>query len=146
MRQAKNNSIMHKIQLKWTKKSFNKVAKQQIFIQKKTLGLRLFYLLTMKKWIFRTKTTYLKILKAKDQLQASHPQPAMIHHLAIFNNWSMQGSSFKQIKIHKLNSQKIQKTAHKFVYGDNWPWKTVSSHFHMPVWPMPVESYSPCFC
>ena len=101
MRQAKNNSIMHKIQLKWTKKSFNKVAKQQIFIEKKTLGLRLFYLLTMKKWIFRTKTTYLKILKAKDQLQTSHPQPAMIHHLAIFNNWSMQGSSFKQIKIHK---------------------------------------------
>ena len=34
MRQAKNNSIMHKIQLKWTKKSFNKVAKQQIFIKK----------------------------------------------------------------------------------------------------------------
>ena len=39
MRQAKNNSIMpHKIQLKWTlKKSsimFNKVAKQQIIIQK----------------------------------------------------------------------------------------------------------------
>ena len=107
---------MHKIQLKWTKKSFNKVAKQQIFIKKKTLGLRLFYLLTMKKWIFRTKTTYLKILKAKDQLQASHPQPAMIHHLAIFNNWSMQGSSFKQIKIHKLNSQKIQKTAHKCLF------------------------------
>ena len=25
---------MHKIQLKWTKKSFNKVAKQQIFIKK----------------------------------------------------------------------------------------------------------------
>ena len=107
---------MHKIQLKWTKKSLNKVAKQQIFIKKKTLGLRLFYLLTMKKWIFRTKTTYLKILKAKDQLQASHPQPAMIHHLAIFNNWSMQESSFKQIKIHKLNSQKIQKTAHKCLF------------------------------
>ena len=34
MRQAKNISIMHKIQLKWTKKSFNKVAKQQIFIKK----------------------------------------------------------------------------------------------------------------
>ena len=34
MRQAKNNSIMHKIQLKGTKKSFNKVAKQQIFIKK----------------------------------------------------------------------------------------------------------------
>ena len=30
MRQAKNNSIMHKIQLKWTKQIFNKVAKQQI--------------------------------------------------------------------------------------------------------------------
>ena len=34
MRQAKNNSVMHKIQLKRTKKSFNKVAKQQIFIKK----------------------------------------------------------------------------------------------------------------
>ena len=34
MRQAKNNSIMQKIQLKWTKKRFNKVAKQQIFIKK----------------------------------------------------------------------------------------------------------------
>ena len=27
-------SNMHKIQLKWTKKSFNKVAKQKIFIKK----------------------------------------------------------------------------------------------------------------
>ena len=33
MRQAKNNSITHKIQLKWTKQSFNKVAKQQIMIR-----------------------------------------------------------------------------------------------------------------
>ena len=41
-----------------------------------------------------------KILKAKDQLQLG--SQAMIHHLAIFNkvNWpSMQGSSFKQIKL-----------------------------------------------
>ena len=34
MQQAKDNSIMHKIQLKWTKKSFSKVAKQKIFIKK----------------------------------------------------------------------------------------------------------------
>ena len=38
MRQAKNNSIMHKIQLKWTLKKasimFDKVAKQQIIIKK----------------------------------------------------------------------------------------------------------------
>ena len=38
MRQAKNNSIMHKIQLKWTIKKasiiFIKVAKQQIIIKK----------------------------------------------------------------------------------------------------------------
>ena len=34
MRQAKKNSVMHKIHLKWTKKSFNKVAKQQICIKK----------------------------------------------------------------------------------------------------------------
>ena len=39
--------------------------------------------------------TYLKILKAKDQLQLG--SQAMIHQLAIFNtlSWSMQGSSFK---------------------------------------------------
>ena len=34
MRQAKNDSIVHKIHLKWTKISFNKVAKQQIFVKK----------------------------------------------------------------------------------------------------------------
>ena len=34
MRQAKNNSIMDKMELKWTKKIFNNVAKQQIFIKK----------------------------------------------------------------------------------------------------------------
>ena len=59
---------------------------------------------------------YLKILKAKDQLQASQPS----HHsdylarlATIFsNNWSMQGSSFKQIKLSKLNHWKIQKNAH----------------------------------
>ena len=62
-----------KFSLSELKKNFNKVAKQQIFI-KKTKGLRLLYLLTMKKWIFcKKKTTYLKILKAKDHLQASQP-------------------------------------------------------------------------
>ena len=71
MRQAKNNSIMNNVQLKWTKKSFNQVAKQQIFM-KKTYGLRLLYLMT-KKWIFCTETTYLKILKEKYQSQASQP-------------------------------------------------------------------------
>ena len=71
MREAKNNYIMpHKIQLKWTFKKasimFNKVAKQQIIIKKqKARGSWL--TMTMKKWIFCTKTTYLKILKAKDQ-------------------------------------------------------------------------------
>ena len=40
-----------KFSLSELKKHFNKVAKQQIFI-KKTKGLRLLYLLTMKKWIF----------------------------------------------------------------------------------------------
>jgi len=53
----------------------------------------------MKKWIFCTKRTYLKILKAKDQLQ-----------WAIFNNsvnnWSMRGSPFKQIKL----SQSLENT------------------------------------
>ena len=56
----------------------------------------------MKKWIFCTKTTCLKILKAKDQLvQLQLGSQAMIHQLAIFNklNWSMRGSSFKQIKL-----------------------------------------------
>ena len=53
----------------------------------------------MKKLIFFAKTTYLKILKAKDQLQLG--SQAMIHHLAIFCklNWSMRGSSFEQIKL-----------------------------------------------
>ena len=53
----------------------------------------------MNKWIFCKKTTYLKILKAKDQLQLG--SQAMIHHLAIFNklNWSMRESSCKQIKL-----------------------------------------------
>ena len=37
----------------------------------------------MKKWIFCTKTTYLKILKAKDQFQLG--SQAMIHHLAILS-------------------------------------------------------------
>ena len=37
----------------------------------------------MKKWIFCAKTTYLKILKAKDQLLLG--SQAMIHHLAILN-------------------------------------------------------------
>ena len=56
----------------------------------------------MKKWILWAKTTFLKILTAKDQLQLGIQ--AMIHHLAIFNklNWSMRGSSFKQIKLSRL--------------------------------------------
>ena len=60
----------------------------------------------MKKWIFCAKTTYLKILKEKDQLQFG--SQAMIHHLAIFNkvNWFMRRSSFKQIKL----SQSLENT------------------------------------
>ena len=51
---------------------FIKVAKQQIIIKKhKARGSWL--TMAMKKWIFCTKTTYLKILIAKDQLQASQP-------------------------------------------------------------------------
>ena len=53
----------------------------------------------MEKWIFCAKTTYLKILKAKDQLQLG--SKAMIHHLAIFNKLTMRGSSFKQIKLRR---------------------------------------------
>ena len=47
----------------------------------------------------------LKILKAKDQLQASQPShdSDYLARLATFNNWSMRGSSFKQIKLSKLN-------------------------------------------
>ena len=40
----------------------------------------------------------------------------MIHHLAIVNNCSMRGSSFKQIKLTKLNHQKVQKTAHNGLF------------------------------
>ena len=50
---------------------FNNVAKQQIVIIKhKARG----SWMTMKKRIFCTKATNLKILKAKDQLQASQPR------------------------------------------------------------------------
>ena len=68
----------------------------------------------MKKWIFCAKTTYLKTLKAKDQLQLG--SQAMIHRLAICNklNWSMRGSSFKQIKLSR--SVEIQKIAHKGLF------------------------------
>ena len=72
MRQAKDNSIMHKIQLKWTKISFNKVAKQQIFIEK-NIRLKAPISADKEEVNFRTETTYLKILKAKYQLQASLP-------------------------------------------------------------------------
>ena len=42
----------------------------------------------------------------------------MVHHLAIFNNWTMRGSSFKQIKLSKSleNTRKTQKTAHKGLF------------------------------
>ena len=59
----------------------------------------------MKKWIFCTKTTYLKILKAKDQLQwasqLNHDSPCSSspRFNNSVNNWSMWGSSFKQIKL-----------------------------------------------
>ena len=63
--------------------------------------------MTKKKWIFCTETTYLKILKEKDQLQAQQPShdSDYLARLATFfsNNWSMRGSSFKQIKLSKLN-------------------------------------------
>ena len=44
-------------------------------------------------------------LKAKDQSQASQPShdSDYLARLATFNNWSMRGSSFKQIKLSKLN-------------------------------------------
>ena len=63
--------------------------------------------MTKKKWIFCTETTYLKILKEKDQLQASqlsHDSDYLAKLATYFsNNWSMPGSSFKQIKHSKLN-------------------------------------------
>ena len=47
------------------------------------------------------KTTYLKILKAKDQLQLG--SQAMIHHVAIFNklDWSRPCEG---LRLSKLNS------------------------------------------
>ena len=63
--------------------------------------------MTKKKWIFCTETTYLKILKEKDQLQASQPRhdSDYLARLATFfsNNCSMRGSSFKQIKLSELH-------------------------------------------
>ena len=64
----------------------------------------LLYLLRMKKWIFCTKTTYLKDpkdLKSK-KISLKLCSRAMIDHLAIFNDRSMQGSSFKQIELSQL--------------------------------------------
>ena len=54
---------------------------------------------------FLCEITYLKILKAKDQLQASQPShdSDYLARLAPFNNWSMRGSSFKRITLSKLN-------------------------------------------
>ena len=69
----------------------------------------------MKKWIFCTKRTYLKILKANwDQLQLG--SQAMIYHVAIFNklDWSMRGSSFKQIKLSRSLENK-ENSAYGFV-------------------------------
>ena len=64
--------------------------------------------MTKKKRIFCTETTYLKILKEEDQLQASQPSHDCdyLARLATFffsNNWPMRESSFKQIKLSKLN-------------------------------------------
>ena len=60
----------------------------------------------MKKWIFCAKTSYVKILKAKNQLQFG--SQVMIHRLAIFNklNWSMRGAgapngNFRKISVRK---------------------------------------------
>ena len=50
----------------------------------------------MKKLIFFAKTTYLKILKAKDQLQLG--SQAMIHHLAILTG------PCEGLRLSKLNS------------------------------------------
>ena len=52
----------------------------------------------MKKWIYCAKTTYLKTLKAKDQLQLG--SQAMIHHLAIL---SLTGPC-EGLRLSKLNS------------------------------------------
>ena len=74
MRQAKNNSIMYKIQL--ISELQKKLQSCSIRLQNNKLSLKKhkargsWLTMTMKKWIFCTKTTYLKILKAKDQLQA----------------------------------------------------------------------------
>ena len=78
---------MHNIELKWTKKSYNKVAKQQIIIK----NIRALIPSDNEEMNVFTKTNYLKIL-------------AMIHHLwhlVTFNNWSLRGSSFKQLELSK---------------------------------------------
>ena len=58
--------------------------------------------MTKKKWIFCTETTYLKILKAKDQLQASKPShdSDYLAWLATFNNWSKNWIIRKNRKLH----------------------------------------------
>ena len=69
MRQAKNNSIMHKIQLKRTNKSFNKIAKQQIIIK----NIRDLIPADNEEMNFLHENILPKDLKSKDQLQASRP-------------------------------------------------------------------------
>ena len=69
MRQAKNNSIMHKIQLKRTNKSFNKIAKQQIIIK----NIRDLVPADNEEMNFLHENILPKDLKSKDQLQASRP-------------------------------------------------------------------------
>ena len=56
----------------------------------------------MTKCIFCTKTTHLKILKAKDQLQASQPShdSDYLARLATFNNWSKNWIIRKYRKLH----------------------------------------------
>ena len=91
---------MHKIQPKWTKKKASIRLQKQISTKK---NIRLKALIPAdNEEVNFLYGNYLKILKAKDQLQTSHQ--VMIHHLAIVNNCSMRGSSFKQIKLSKLES------------------------------------------
>ena len=58
----------------------------------------------MKKWIFCAKTTYLKTLKAKDQLQLG--SQAMIHHLAIL---SLTGPC-EGLRLSKLQSNQVKRS------------------------------------
>ena len=75
-------------------------CKTKIFI-KKNIRLKALIPADNKEVNFLYENNLPKDLKSKDHCQLR--SQATTHHLAIFNNWFMRGSSFKEIKLSKQN-------------------------------------------